>query len=381
MSDIKRITSLLLAGAMSITLAACGGSSEEAPKGDEAAEKPLDGTYVAFDSALEDSSKRANASADELIAEIRDLYSGMAEQDFAHAEMFRGVSRLLLLSDGKFTAYDGRSNVFKFEGSYSENNGALSFNYDKMSKESFLARGAEDDPEGGLLAEPEVTEFAAGNDDKAGFGTRLSEMSKSGTYITYVGPQRFFINYITNPPSFIEHADGAQEVEETDALQLVPAATGNTGSLSVWQLDQETYAQSRAQTLTQHGDFLCGSTVGWTLEGEYTPGETFTITYDPAQTLAAAAYPEIDAAEETERWEAVLGKIEPTTVTFSNGRWKWTRSDGTEISVGEYSESSEFEGFIVIRPEGLPANKSLGINEYIYISGSDIYYPYALRME
>ena len=66
-----------------------------------------------------------------------------------------------------------------------------------------------------------------------------------------------------------------------------------------------------------------------------------------------------------------------TKIEFSDGKWKWLRSDGSTISQGTYSESAKHEGFIVIRASD---NNTFVMNEYIYIEDGNIYYPYWIKI-
>lgn len=387
----KRLAALLAAAVLSAALASCGskdsstdggtGSGEAGYVSEPTAQAVPEGTYFVFDLALEDSVKRANSTADEFLSEAKAAYSGFDELDGSRRVMSRSKCRTIEFSNGAFTAFDGYSTVYRFEGSCSADDSGLSFSYDKLTKLVYISRGAGAEDEQAVLAEPDTTEYTAGGSDEAGFGKRLSDLSANGSYIAHAGSMRFYTHFNDDPPTGIAHADGKDE--EPDPLQIVPVVTGDPGRMALWQLPDDKYAAAGSERLSVRGDFLCGDSVGWTLDGGYTPGESFTVTYDPSQTIAARAYEETDtqAADVLARYEAVLGTVGPTKITFNEGYWKWTTADGAEISSGEYSESSDRPGFILINPLGTSYNKRLGIVEYLYIEAGSIYYPYAVKAE
>lgn len=117
--------------------------------------------------------------------------------------------------------------------------------------------------------------------------------------------------------------------------------------------------------LCETGPFLSAKTYGTTLYasssgGKYQPGKTFTIQYNPMQTLKdnhrSIAY--------DDKWvldQAALKKAEAdyhyfskipeeenlvTDIRFLNGRWTWVQKDGTIINEGGYTESTQYPGLI-----------------------------------
>ncbi|MBR1765103.1 MAG: hypothetical protein IJ746_06870 [Ruminococcus sp.] len=390
-NKLRKLLALLLAGAMSLGLASCGSKdsstdtqSQEGEAGyvsEPTAQTVPEGTYFVFDLALEDTAARMNTTADDFLAKAQEAYSGFDGLDAPYGEMSRAKSRTIQFSNGAFTAFDGYTTVYKFEGSCTADDSGLSFNYDKLTKLSYVSRSMGGEEEQGVLTEPKITEYPAGGSDDEGLGRRLSDLSSDGSYISHAGSMRFFTYFNENPPSGIAYADGNNA--DTDPLQLVPVITGDPGRTALWQLPAETYALAGSERLSVRGDFLCGSAVGWSLDDGYTPGESFTVTYDPSQTLAARAYEETEgqAADALARYETVMGTVGPTKIAFNEGYWKWTASDGTVISSGEYTESTQRPGFIIIKPSATAENKRRGIVEYVYIEAGSFYYPYAIKAE
>ncbi len=200
-------------------------------------------------------------------------------------------------------------------------------------------------------------------------------MNETGTYFDYVGPEAFF----------------CQDMARVD-WTVFPLATGSTGNMTVFQL----YSLSpnrddiNSEIIEKHGDFLCTKTSGWKLDGDYTAGKDFSVEYTVSEIFDDWYNKEDEVLHkgiaENDFNKRLIPSMEKqlgisindkTKIEFSDGKWKWLRSDGSTISQGTYSESAKHEGFIVIRASD---NNTFVMNEYIYIEDGNIYYPYWIKI-
>lgn len=346
-------------------------SDAETPWGkaeNSSSESEIDGTYLSFDGLIYNND--FGLSADELINKAKTQYINLQMRTKSPKELADAEAGLIKLENGRFSCLFSKSNMNKCElsGSFKLDDDKVKFNYEKYVVTTYGNQGAgfgtliKDKSE--AYNDPKINEFQAGTDDDA--GKALDALNVSETYFKLIGPGKY---YRAGPMEF--------------NARRIPPATGFVPSLDLLELAMSGAKFASAELLEKHGDFLCGDTVGWTIDGVYESGKSFTVSLDP-QAILDDCDPVFSDKEHfsylLESGAKGLGSTEMTKVEFSDGKWKWISSEGKTLSTGTYSESSIHKGFIVITAANGEENRLSG-NEYLFIDDSGIYYPTAVKIE
>lgn len=146
-------------------------------------------------------------------------------------------------------------------------------------------------------------------------------------------------------------------------------------------------------------DFLCVPTYGFDLNGDYSCGNDFTVTYNP---LAAYLddeysvyytndYENTGAGGRTmaENLEEIItqqaGNTEDISIEFSDGNWEMYNSEGEFLNNGVYSESEDYEGMIAMF---VTEDSAKTFSHYqalcplfFYINDGEIWYPYMIKAD
>lgn len=327
---------------------------------------------MAFDRIIEDKDVRLNSSADELLEKAKEQYDHLKALSDIHKETVKGMGCLITLKDGEFTSYWGNIiSRYESSGKYKLDDRKIPFEYEQYTESKYdysEIGGWSDNYSPKYYDNPTVNTYKAGENDKNNNGIRLEKLNETGTYFDHVGPRIFYCNNLVRA-----------------SWKAFPLATGSTGSNHTFMLYSSTNKLGiNSEFLEKHGEFLCTKTAGWELTDDYTPGNNFTVEYTPSA-IFDDWYAELDPDVKkriVSSMEQQLGiKIsDKTKIEFSDGKWTWLRLDGSVISSGEYSESSKYKGFIVIKAFGKRFEQENAGNEYIYIEDGKIYYPYSVKM-
>lgn len=186
---------------------------------------------------------------------------------------------------------------------------------------------------------------------------KMRSMNTTGSYADYI-----------NPP--------AAQVKKDDIFSTLPIML----RLPMTDLPYAITTGLYDMELIRRDDLLCARTYGAELTGSYDVGKDFVLDFDPVAIYTEnSLYQDetlYDKAQKDELIKAVrdtIGTDGSTKVSFSSGRWTWTRDDGTEISAGSYSESSDHPGLIKMLPDTMTSNMMVS---WFYITDDGIYYPY-----
>lgn len=168
------------------------------------------------------------------------------------------------------------------------------------------------------------------------------------------------------------------------------------------------YASANGNALTpsylyQFGDLLGFETYGMSLDGDYVPGESFTLDFDQMNVFAEDPYGYCsnvkNSHEDIERFidnksesiEQQYGLDESenlnTVLTFNNGSWKWKNAEGGLINNGSYQESELYPGLIVMYTDSTSRKTKEQLKLFegddtimLYIdSDGQIYHPYFIK--
>ncbi len=337
-------------------------SDAEMPWGkaeNSSSESEIDGTYLSFDGLIYNNDY--GLSADELINKAKTQYRNLRMRADTPKELADAEAGLIKLENGRFSCLFSKSNMNKCElsGSFKLDDDKVKFNYEKYVVTWYAKPGNLE-----KLDEPEINEFQAGTEDEC--GKALDVLNGSGTYFKLIGPLKFYLNDPTNYD-----------------MRRIPPATSCVPSIDLLDLAKSGAKFASAELLEKHGDFLCGDTVGWTIDGGYESGKSFTVSLDPQAIIDdcdPVYYDKEMIRDRFTKGPKGIGSTDMTKVEFSNGKWKWISSEGETLSTGTYSESSIHKGFIVITAANGEENRLSG-NEYLFIDDSGIYYPAAVKIE
>ena len=354
----KNIISALLAFAVCFAMSGCdknGGSSESVPDSD------VSGTYVTLEGfrSLGNEPKKLVTDYDRAIKESHEYIASSKDSELERLGKLSLMSALTLDENGGFTAYyqPATGTDIEFTGSYKTDGGKLSFEY-KHEKRTVTMEQLDE------LETPKISEADAGSDELFGKNMELLNTVGEGTYLQYAAPMWFAADYLKFD------------------MCVMPMPMGMRGfSQCPIQMDEKVLKEAKRQYFTVHNGVLCADTAGWELEGEYKKGESFNVKFDP---MAAAddwyLYKDETADDKKSMFSSLLKTDKPTEIKFSSGKWEWINADGETMNTGGYTESSEIDGLFCMYTDDDSAHGISGeVYQFIYINGSDIYYPYAFR--
>lgn len=373
--DRKRIVSAFLAFAVCFAMAGC--DKNDSSKSDErsstdkkqsvsesASDSDVSGIYVPFEGIrrLGNDPKQLMTNFDSAIDQSQSYFSGGSDGDTDKLDKIAAVSVLELDEDGGFTAYyqpTSSGTDMEFTGSYKTDGGKLSFEY-KHEKRTVTS-----DKFGDKLDTPEVSEADAGSGELLGKNMELMNTVGEGTYLQYAAPMWFAADYLKFD------------------MCVMPMPMGmRSFSQSPIQMDEKVLKEAKRQYFTVHNGVLCADTAGWELDGSYSKGGSFNVKFDPM----AAADDWYFYANETpddikDMLKASLKTEDMTTIEFSSNKWEWKNAEGDTLNSGSYTESDKIDGLFCMyidenSSHGTPENN---IYQFMYINGSQIYYPYAFK--
>ena len=370
----KRLLSLSAALIMTFGFAGCGSNDEDDDddKGGKSSSPKAGGTYLAFDVTVQDNSVKTESTADELLEEAKNRYKQLkADEDSRAKDSSKGIGCIVELDDGSFKAYCGNGlDLQEFSGAYSQNGNKLSFDYDKLVSTFYGRYGNAPDL---YFDEPIVNVYKPGDSTEGNTGEMLKAIDDAGAFWTEIGPFNYYAIFNGNPMAYT-------------ASSLPPATGRIVNTLANWALTRAEYR--KLQQLYSAGDFLCGDAPCFELDGSYKTGKKFTIVFDPMAMIEDSVYDTEKAKDQAiEQLKSPgpklgYGSTDKMKIDFEDGKWTWYNANGEEYSHGEYSESSDYKGFIKILPDQSNESfKSMGYIEYIYIDGGEIYYPFAVKID
>ena len=359
------------------------GANESSGIDSESINNSIDGSYLAFDQIVSTRRELFDGTADELLEKARIDYDNIASLNVVRGETVKGEGSIITFENGAFTySYgSGLSSVYfrdDFSGKYNIEDGKIRFIYDKYTQSAYTFG------EHGELWNstdktvsfdaPGVDEYKIGADDNNGYGKALEKMNETGTYSNHIGPNRFYD--VTGDP-------GMYTTWASFPIATGSIYTGNKKNIfECYAFDNRT--DINIEILEKHGDFICTETAGWVLTGNYTPNNSFTVEFVPMSIFEDWFF-KMDSETKNKKVSDIQDQLginisDKTKIEFSDGKWSWLRPDGSIISQGTYSESTEHEGFIVIRASGNVVEIEGAGNEYIYIANGKIYYPYWIKI-
>lgn len=173
------------------------------------------------------------------------------------------------------------------------------------------------------------------------------------------------------------------------------------GMLPILFVGQATADRNQAE-LYQIGDLLGFRTYGMSLDGDYVPGESFTLDFDQMYVIANDPYGYTSKDRSDEETEKFFGSMKDalekhysleesedlsTVFYFDNGTWEWENAEGNTINSGSYQESELYPGLIAMYVDDTSRlneeNTKLveGYGTIMLYIGSDgqIYHPYFIK--
>lgn len=300
---VKKTYLLALCCMLTGALLGCG---EKAPK--------VDGTYVSINGL----SSPAEALRDDVDGGIDDILD--------EAEDAEDAATFISFDDGEFEMQynTGQSTYY---GKYRNEESALLFDYTEYAALSLADNSRkyyhiDDDPDGNPAAEAIIE--------------RMEDFNDSGTYPMQCVPQIYVIDKNQDYgmyPTFMMKGSLMGRLTEGDAVFLKPM-----------------------------GKFLCVDTYGFKLDGKYKAGKDFEIVYnvydtvyDDEYSLYSVLRTDNDIVERKLDYYYELGfeqddwdEDSDTTIEFSDGEWKWYNEEGHLINDGEYQESKDYPGLIMM---------------------------------
>lgn len=148
------------------------------------------------------------------------------------------------------------------------------------------------------------------------------------------------------------------------------------------------------------GGFLCREAYGAELEKNYKYGKDFTMSYNYLDTLENDETSSLYSLPKDERKD-YISKLQSTlaysmdvdgdsrndfdtTIEFRDGEWEWYNKNGDLINNGEYQESEEYKGLIVMYVTDDSENyyENAGVRAqrmFLYIHDGEIYAPVFIK--
>ncbi len=300
---VKKTYLLALCCMLTGALLGCG---EKAPK--------VDGTYVSINGL----SSPAEALRDDVDDAIDDILD--------EAEDAEDAVTFISFDDGEFEMqYNvGQSTYY---GKYRIEESALLFDYTE-----YAALSRADNSRKYYHIDDDTDDDAAAR----AVISVMEELNDTGTYPMQCVPQIYMIDKNQDYgmyPTFMMKDTSMGRLAEDDAVFLKPM-----------------------------GQFLCVDTYGCKLDGKYKTGKDFEIVYNPFN----AAYDDECSrfavrGMDNDETDKILGyyykigfeqddwdKDSDTTIEFSDGEWKWYNEEGHLINDGEYQESKDYPGLIMM---------------------------------
>lgn len=338
---MKKTTAVLLASSILITFVSCGDKDSKSTS-----YKKPSGEYI---SLLALNGKRVtavNEGIDSMIEESREYYKD-AEKLIPFK--FDGSS---------FEMFDTRDIQFPryFFGSFDYDNGKIKFKYEKQQ-----------------VAKKDSTEMIAVDEEQTNrINKRIVEvmqnLNKTGSYFNIVGSAFHMSDKLADyavVPLFFANFKGIQKNPDVPVY--------------LYSVD----------------DFICVPTYGFKLDGNYSKGKDFKITFNPLATYLDdeySVYHTEDYEHNTthdgqlysdwlkERLTNSFGDLDDTKLEFSDGEWNWYNSEGELLNNGIYDESSKYKGLIsmAVTDDSKKNNTEYKIMSplWFYIDGNGkIWYP------
>lgn len=359
---MKKLFSAVIAGA--VCLGALAGCAEEKVSSSE--KQP--------DTAVNADASYARLGVWLTPESLAELYQ--TDTDAALSAERQKVSALTL-SDGKFKLPGSEG----FEGSYTLEDGQVFFHYEKFLRDVTANGGKDAD---GQYEEYSADAFTFSDSDDV----REMDIPHRTAYT---------MQYCNRSGSYIYGCNSfAEKCWQDWNYQYLPLFP-ECGAVSSYVGASEIEPECRLYSVDE---FLCRKTAGVTLNGSYTTGEPFTISFnfvehernDPGSTYSYRLRTESEeAAEEvlSSAADYVISQLGTdsidTVIEFEDGKWQWLDSSGSLINSGEYRESTEYSGFTVMyMTEDSPSYDGI-VSRYdfaplmFYISGDSIYCPEFIR--
>ncbi len=372
---IRKFTGLLAATALLTCCASCGdsGGSDSTPAasartaaGTEAASEPVTGTAPVTTAAPSSTAEKPTTAAQEVptapaavtekpselsalsglylsptdTMKMSEWYTGDADQSIRkgleqnNGSLQKGDSRTynpysLSFKDGEFSMGLNITKESRFYGGkVYEKDGRLWFDYESYHRVSSDGNSSDtysiNDPE------PEA------KNEKVKYNAvinNLNELNAEGLYYTRIIPRICAFDKLI-------------------PFDYTPYLYANAGNNLP---PTELYAS---------GDVLYHKTYGTALNGSYTPGSDFSISYDQIKVQKEDPISGYNKKETQEEKNNILNHYisninkayglpeesndTSTEITFSSGKWEWKSSAGTLINNGYYAESKNYPGLVVM---------------------------------
>ena len=307
------------------------------------------------------SAQKVKNDYDAAIRETNSYINSESADDPSGLDKLASVSLLELKESGAFEAYYTLKTgvISKFSGSYKLDDGQIRFEYEKENR-TVTMRNYEE------LESPEESWARAGDDDLLGKQLELLNTIGEGTYFQYAAPMWF----------------AADHLKFDMCVLPMPMGMRGVGQIPV-QMSENVLKEAKKQYFTVHNGVLCADTAGWELDGEYKKGESFTVKFDPMAAADDWYFYDDDTPENKKGTiETFLKTDKITEIKFSSGKWEWINADGETLNTGSYTESGEIDGLFCMYPDENSEHGAANddIYQFMYISGSQVYYPYAFKV-
>ncbi|MBR4627829.1 MAG: hypothetical protein IKO47_09050 [Ruminococcus sp.] len=295
---------------------------------------------------------------------ISEWYTGDADESIRkgleqnNSSLLKGDSRTynpysLSFNDGEFSMgkNNGKYSIF-YSGKVYEQNGRLWFDYENY--DAVTSDGSSSDSFS--INDPEPEDESKKKKFNAVINN-LNELNAEGLYYTRLVPR------ICTFDKLIQY----------DYMPFLYASAGTNLPPA------ELYAS---------GDVLYHKTYGTELNGSYTPGSDFSVSYDQIKVQKEDPNSSYNKKKTQEEKDELLSSIyisniktayglpedsgdTSTEITFSGGKWEWKSSAGTLLNNGYYAESKTYPGLVVMGIDETSKNNDSQAKEK-YMSDANI---------